>query len=160
MRLLKQLPALVASAVLGLAGLANPATADDATTCNTASGGAKILACTSVISAGGPDVSWAYANRGNAYREMGDKDRAFADYNEAIRINPRNPSGVNGRGAIFREREATTIALLPITMRRSGSIPNMLLGTTVAAISIEKKATTIGLSLITMKRCGSIPTMR
>jgi hypothetical protein len=31
----------------------------------------------------------AYYNRGTAYRAKGDKDRAVADYNEALRLNPK-----------------------------------------------------------------------
>lgn len=35
-----------------------------------------------------PNDATAYKNRGNAYMNKGDIQRAIADYNEAIRINP------------------------------------------------------------------------
>ena len=98
---LKRLPAFVVLVVLSLAGLASPAAADDVTICNTASGEAKILACTSVISAGGQDLSSAYNNRANAYREKGDKDRALADYNEAIRLDPKYALAYFSRGSFY-----------------------------------------------------------
>jgi tetratricopeptide (TPR) repeat protein len=101
---LKRLPAFVALIVLGLAALASPAAADDATTCANASGDVAIKACTRVIIAGGGNLSWAYYNRGSEYSDKGDYDRAISDYNEAIRINPKYVKAYNSRGQAYRHK--------------------------------------------------------
>ena len=104
MHSLKQLPAFVALTVLGLAALASPAAADDATTCANASGDVAIDACTRVIKAGGRNLAWAYYDRGSEYSDKGDNDRAISDYNEAIRINPKYVKAYNSRGHAYREK--------------------------------------------------------
>ena len=40
----------------------------------------------------------AYNNRGVAYGAKGDRDRAIADYNEAIRLDPKFAMAYNNRG--------------------------------------------------------------
>ena len=52
----------------------------------------RIGECTTLIQLGtgsGQSLVWAYNNRGIAYRTKGDNDRAIADYNEAIRLDPK-----------------------------------------------------------------------
>src|ERR1700686_235086 len=47
---------------------------------------------TSVIQSGKEpkkNLAIAFNNRGNGYRAKNDNDRAFADYNEAIRLDPK-----------------------------------------------------------------------
>jgi lipoprotein NlpI len=90
---LSLLPVGVAAFLL----LAGPVTmsravADDAETCEKASGDEAIAACTRAINSGrwsGADLAWAYNNRGYAYQAKGDNDRAIADYTQAIQINPK-----------------------------------------------------------------------
>ncbi len=43
----------------------------------------------------------AYANRGNAYEKKGEYDRAIADYEQAIRLNPRYALAYSGRGNAY-----------------------------------------------------------
>ena len=50
----------------------------------------------------------AYINRGVAYERKGDNDRAIADYNEAIRLNPKNAIAFNDRCFAYGKK-ATTI---------------------------------------------------
>jgi tetratricopeptide (TPR) repeat protein len=60
----------------------------------------QIEGCTKVISSGkyaGTERAWAYYNRGNAYRAKGENDRAIADYDEAIRLDPDDPDSYNQR---------------------------------------------------------------
>src|SRR5215470_9783792 len=47
----------------------------------------------------------AYINSGNAYRTKNDLDRAIADYDEAIRLDPTYAVAYNGRGVAFRDRK-------------------------------------------------------
>jgi Caspase domain/TPR repeat/Tetratricopeptide repeat len=95
-------------ALLGVLAFDNPAAADDATTCFNAEGKAQmeaqIDACTRVIRAGGQNPSWAYHNRGNGYRNEGDDDLALADYNEAIRTDPKNVFAYTSRGNIYQKK--------------------------------------------------------
>jgi hypothetical protein len=58
--------------------------ADDyVNTCVNASGDDKIAACTLAINSGrwsGQGIAWAFRNRGNAYDDKGQYDRAIQDY--------------------------------------------------------------------------------
>src|SRR5512147_904611 len=52
----------------------------------------QIRACTTVIETGSQTyehIASAFNSRGNAYRAQNDYARAIADYNDAIRVNPR-----------------------------------------------------------------------
>src|ERR1700756_5394255 len=66
--------------------------ADDGETCVNASGEVAITACTRAISSGrykGRNLAVLYGNRGAEYDDKGDPDLAIADYNEAIRLDPK-----------------------------------------------------------------------
>jgi len=93
--------------------LANPvsvsrALADYVDTCAYTLGASEeaIAACTHAINSGrwrGSGLRWAYVDRGNRYFDKGDLDRAMADYNEAIRLDP-NAHAFNGRGNTYRAK--------------------------------------------------------
>lgn len=51
-----------------------------------------------------------YVNRGRAYRELGDLDKAAADFGEAIRLNPQNPAAFAHRGDVHMTKYDTTAA--------------------------------------------------
>jgi hypothetical protein len=66
--------------------------AGDADVCAKGTGDEKIAACTRSINSGtwkGPNLAWAYTNRGIAYRAKDEPDRAIADYDKAIWLNPK-----------------------------------------------------------------------
>lgn len=46
----------------------------------------------------------AYFNRGNAHLQKGDQDKAIADFDEAIKLDPKNPSIYNNRGNAKNEK--------------------------------------------------------
>jgi tetratricopeptide (TPR) repeat protein len=78
--------------------LAPPALADDAGTCANGAGDAQIAACTRSINSGkwrGHDLAWAYVDRGKAYNEKGDNVHAVADYDVAIRLDPKDAVAYN-----------------------------------------------------------------
>ena len=133
--------------------------AADFETCENASGEAAIVACTRAISSGrynGHDLAVLYSNRGVEYSAKGDHENAIADYNEAIRLDPKIAEAYNNRGNAWRNKgdydraiadyneairldptpggtSVTSTAPSLITMRRSGSIRNMPKPTTIAA---------------------------
>ena len=46
----------------------------------------------------------AYSNRGAAYNDKGDYDRAIADFNEAIRLDPTYTNAYNNRGKAYNRK--------------------------------------------------------
>ena len=47
-----------------------------------------------------------YYNRGNAYHHKGEYDRAIEDYNEAIRLNPKDADAYYNRGYAYNLKKA------------------------------------------------------
>ena len=79
----------------------------DAYICAKSAGDAGIAACTSVIASdrwSGRDLAWAYTNRCLVYRDKGDLDRAIADCNEAIRLDPECAIAFYYRGLAHRAK--------------------------------------------------------
>ena len=52
-----------------------------------------------------------YANRGMVYQNRGDKERAMADYNKSIEINPSTAVAYLDRGALYSDMGKDTLAL-------------------------------------------------
>ena len=79
------------------------ATAKDMAACaQTKDHGATIAGCTSVIDDAKQKPKGraaAYYNRGNAHSARGEHEQAIADYDEAIKLDPKNASAYNNRGS-------------------------------------------------------------
>ena len=93
-----------ASALIVLFGiLAAPARADDMETCKKSDGDDALAACTRLISSKtlrGGELAQAYVSRGLIYiRFKADWDRAIADYDEALKLNPKFAGAYAGRAA-------------------------------------------------------------
>ena len=96
--------------------VAGPAAADDTTRCAREAGDVAIAACTRAIHSGAGRPSVNYHNRGVAYREKGDTDRAIADYTEAIRLDPKHAEAHVNRGQAYSlKREGTDRAIADFT---------------------------------------------
>jgi tetratricopeptide (TPR) repeat protein len=96
--------ALFVAAVL----LARPAAADDPEACHKLSGDVAITACSRAITSGkyqGHALSTFYYNRGIKHGAKGDKDRAIQDYDQAIRLNPKDAAAFNNRGWVYFEKK-------------------------------------------------------
>jgi tetratricopeptide (TPR) repeat protein len=65
--------------------------------CDKGKGDDSIAACSRLIEQN-PKFAAAYNNRGLAYQNKRDYDRAIADYNEAIRLDAQNTVAYNNRG--------------------------------------------------------------
>ena len=65
-----------------------------------------IIGCDAVIgSTATPQIkSIAYSRRGVAYERRGDYDRAIADLNEAVRIDPKSVNALRVRGNYYRDQ--------------------------------------------------------
>ena len=50
-------------------------------------------------------------NRGNLYDNMGEKDLALKDYNQAILLNPQLAEAYNNRGLLYAKNEEDELAL-------------------------------------------------
>ncbi len=88
-------------AVVALAGLTTVAAADDWDTCGKQSGDVAIAACSRAIASGkfrGEELAAIYVSRGVEYKNKHGLDRAIADYDQAIRLDPKNASWYFHRG--------------------------------------------------------------
>src|SRR5262249_49903991 len=107
--------------ILGSASLA--AAADDKAVCFApVAGDENIAACTRLISSGvlsGPDLAQAYVRRATNYAVIKDDlDRALADYNQAIPLDPRNAGPYAFRGAILARQHHFDRALADLNEAR------------------------------------------
>jgi uncharacterized protein YecT (DUF1311 family) len=67
----------------------------------------QIRSCTTVIETGEEtpeNIAIALSNRGNAYQAEGDYDRAVADYDQAIQLDPNDPIAFSNRGNAYKRR--------------------------------------------------------
>lgn len=107
MRLVPVFPAIAIAAVMVL-GNCNSAAADDRDLCKTASGDTAIEACTRAIDSKKFNnkkqarvLSLLYTNRGVEYEIKKDFDKAIADHDQAIKVDPKNPAPYNNRGNAY-----------------------------------------------------------
>src|SRR6266849_1492801 len=67
----------------------------------------KIGGCSAVIQSGqetGTNLANAFRGRGSAYGHKSDYDRAFQDYDQALRLNPSYANGFFGRGLVYEHK--------------------------------------------------------
>jgi lipoprotein NlpI len=102
-----------AAALVGIVlatGVANAELAPEWRTCTGKIGldwDEQIRSCTALIQSDREtlqDRLTAYSNRAMAYNVKGDRDRAIADYSEAIRLDPKYARPYNGRGNAYRAK--------------------------------------------------------
>jgi tetratricopeptide (TPR) repeat protein len=79
--------------------------------CKSVDSDTRITGCTAIIQSGlltkllpASTLSIMYDNRGTAYYNKGDYDRAIQDYDQAIRINPNGVSGYYSRGSAYYKK--------------------------------------------------------
>ncbi len=109
-RLLRAL-ALTALILLSLDARLAGVRADDVADCTKGSEDTAIRGCSRIIKSGrlfGKPISKkhhaiVYYNRGVAYDEKGQYDRAIADYDMAIKLNPKHASAYNNRGIVYKK---------------------------------------------------------
>jgi len=79
----------------------------------------QIRGCTQIIERGKRESrknrSFAYTNRGIAYRKKGEVDRAIADYDEAIKLNPNVAEVYNNRGVAYEKKGEVDRAIADYT---------------------------------------------
>jgi tetratricopeptide (TPR) repeat protein len=67
----------------------------------------QISGCTAAIQSGkwsGRGLAWAFNNRGFAYYLKDELDPAFADFEQAIRLDPNDAIAFNNRGLIYQSK--------------------------------------------------------
>lgn len=68
----------------------------------------QIGGCTAAIQSGkftGNDLATAFLNRGNAYLNKQDYDRAIADYDQSLRLNPKYIKALGNRGLTYAHKK-------------------------------------------------------
>jgi tetratricopeptide (TPR) repeat protein len=135
------------AATMALNAAAGAEPSDDQRQCAASTGVSpdqKLTSCTAVIAAKQEtpqNLAIAFTNRGNAYVNKRDLDRAIADFDEAIRLDPKNAFPLNARGfaqnksqydrAIADFDQAISLLTRPLGSRRATAPP-----TTTGAMSI------------------------
>ena len=74
----------------------------------------RLSGCTAVIESGsyqGDRLSNAFSNRGLAYSANGESDRAIQDYDQSIRLNPKNAATFNNRGNVYLNKHQPDLAI-------------------------------------------------
>ena len=64
----------------------------------------RVAACTRAIASESKELAKIFSNRGMHWSDKRDHDRAIADYNEAIRLNPLYANAYNNRGNAWRDK--------------------------------------------------------
>jgi len=99
---------LVMTVILLVLGAVTPAAADDYDHCDQlADRDLKIRGCRRLIDSGSlnsSNLAFAYSERGTAYDDKGDRDRAIADYSNAIQIKPDYDIAYYNRGNAYRDQ--------------------------------------------------------
>ena len=99
---------LVMTVILLVLGAVTPAAADDYDDCDQlADRDLKIRGCSRLIDSGSlnsSNLAIAYSERGTAYDDKGDRDRAIADYSNAIQIKPDYDIAYYNRGNAYRDQ--------------------------------------------------------
>jgi tetratricopeptide (TPR) repeat protein len=67
----------------------------------------------------GPDRFYFFANRADAYFAQGDKARALDDYNEAVKLSPKNPKLYYNRGVFYAAQADSAAALRDLSLALS-----------------------------------------
>jgi len=108
---------VLAGAAVAMVLAAQPAAADDADTCRTASGDAAIAACTRAINSGirGSELAEILLYRGTAYKMKDDLNRAIADFSETIRLDPKSPFAYGQRGLVYNQKRDYDHAIADLT---------------------------------------------
>ncbi len=104
-KLRPQLLPLVLVSVLGTS--ISSAATDDPTTCAGGTPEIAIAACTRIISAGTSSTSelvLVYSFRGLHFEQKGQFDKALADFDRAIQLDPKSAVPYGGRGAVYLEK--------------------------------------------------------
>ena len=99
-----------------------PAAGDGSQKCYTALNSVAISYCTEAIESGqlsGKALGFAFYRRANAYNEIGERDRAIADYNQAIRINPNHAGSFSNRGVAHARPGALPCSRAVVRQRSS-----------------------------------------
>jgi len=84
-----------------------PVAANDWKDCVSDGPDASIKGCTAFLARQGETAisrAHAFSNRGGAYQAKGELDRAIADYNQAIEIDPKFALAYIGRGDAYKDR--------------------------------------------------------
>ena len=98
---------LACMAAVVLAGLPGAAAADEWDSCVKLSDDLAVAGCSRAIDSGqytGRSLARLYARRGGAYQAQGDSNRAVAEYNELMRIDPTYPAAYLNRGNVWFHR--------------------------------------------------------
>jgi tetratricopeptide (TPR) repeat protein len=104
---MKHIASLIVGTLLMLMLSALTARADDWEVCHTANGDEQISACSNPIASGnlnGHDLVGAYIGRGMARADKGDLDGAIADYNQAIKLDPKDGFPYQARSMVRKDK--------------------------------------------------------
>ncbi len=104
--------------ILLVFGISTPANADDTADCNRNALTVRMPACTRLIenpAISNKDKARALAARGSGYVNRGQRDKAIADFTEALRLDPEPPQSHGYRGRLHNAKRETDLAIAAFT---------------------------------------------
>jgi tetratricopeptide (TPR) repeat protein len=116
-----------------------------------------IGACTAIIQSAQEStkgLSAAFANRGNAYRDKREYERAIQDFDQAIKLDPNNAVAFDNRGIAYGHKREYDRAIQDFdkAIRLDPTTPPP---STTAAMPTTASASTTAPSRTTIRRSGS-----
>ena len=127
-------PATAAAILLASLGAPAVVAADSRTDCRTGSPEVRIAACTQILQSNPADFN-ALANRGVGFRMTGEYDRAVADFNQAMRLDPKNVAVLFlERGLAYEGSSDSQMAITDLSeaLRRDSSLVQAYFGRAIA----------------------------
>src|ERR1700730_5666254 len=115
---MRLLPSMITGMLIAVAAPAFGASQRDHDDCNAGDPDRNIAGCTMVAEdpAESPKTrAIAFVGRGLAWQRKGDRDRAIADFTDAIRLDPNNALAYNNRGLAWNEKGDHDRAIADLT---------------------------------------------
>jgi lipoprotein NlpI len=115
---MSKLPIVLLVLVFSASAMSAQSRDDNRARCSDDDADITIGGCTALIQSGQEtteNLPFVFFNRGHAYDDKGQYDRAIADYDQAIRLKPDADEAFNNRGFTYQKKAKLTGPLVIMT---------------------------------------------